>query len=67
MQWILCRVVQCISIIEVASRQLVVIGTDGRKLIQRCVGKGILSECSGLGAVWPNGARFNAVDSMKHV
>ena len=38
---------------------------DSMKWIPCSVVKWIPSECSGFHAVWPNGSRLNAVDSMQ--
>ena len=60
MQWILCRVVQCISIIEMYSMPLDVIDTDSMEWIPCSV-----TECTGFhAAVW-NASRVNAVDCMQ--
>ena len=60
MQWILCRVVQCISIIEMYSMPLDVIDTDSMQWIPCSV-----TECTGFhAAVW-NASRVNTVDCMQ--
>ena len=60
MQWILCRVVQCISIIEMYAMPLDVIDTDAMQWIPCSV-----TECTGFhAAVW-NASRVNAVDCMR--
>ena len=75
MQWILIRVVQCISIEWSGFHaawcnwyQLNAVDSmhqDSMQGIQWSSVKCIQSECSGFLAVWPNGSRLNAVDSMK--